>query len=642
MKAISLRVYLLLLAIIPLLLVALGMTGFIVPRYIADLREAHQSRSAALAEQMQRAAGFALFVGDVEQLQQLADGLLKSDPMVSAVWIRDVDNRVVGHAEMPVVVAAGDTKNDVRWFSLSVSVAAFGNRSLRSEFDQNPEPLLPTTLGQIDIQYDDAPFRSAYRRLLLVAVTAALVAVLIGSVFAIVLARRITRPLLSVSAAVDHIGQGKLDARALPDASGVLDTLVTGVNAMAQNIESMQDVLRWRIAEATAELRGQKDAAERATREKTRFLAAASHDLRQPLQALGLFVHRLRSGVATEERQRLEQRIDDAVASMQALLGSLLDLSALETQSVTVSPRHFAANEVLRPIIERYRPLAEQKGLRLSLRGGQHWLFADAGLLERVEMNLLSNAIKYTDHGGVLLACRQRGTKIRLEVHDSGIGIAPDNQIEIFQEFVQLANIERDPGKGLGIGLSICRALAKAMNTTIGMRSRPGRGSVFWIELPRGEALEAAANADIGAAGERDDESDDEVVPLVLLLEHDHAASLSRAGHLAAWGFEVMQAKDGSAIRHALIAGRRPAAILCCETSMAGDAGEALTRLLATLVETEAPRPLLIALTNDTAEGDGPAESAPLWTALANARLSAAAPPGRLRAMLNQLLLTSD
>jgi anti-sigma regulatory factor (Ser/Thr protein kinase) len=295
---------------------------------------------------------------------------------------------------------------------------------------------------------------------------------------------------------------------------------------------------------------------------------------------------------------------------------------------------------MLRPVIERCRPLAEQKGLRLSLRGGQHWLYADAALVERVVMNLLSNAIKYTDHGGVLLACRRRGTKVRIEVHDSGIGVAPDDQTDIFQEFVQLANIERDPGKGLGIGLSICRALAKAMDTSIGMRSRPGRGSVFWIELPRGDVLEAAVSADTDDAGE----TDDETAPLVLLLEHDHAACLSRAGHLAAWGFEVMQAADGSAIRHALINGRRAAAILCCETSMSGEAGEALTRLLATQAETGSPGPLLIALTNDPGEDRGPDPdvSAPLWIALANARLSATAPPGRLRAMLNQLLLTRD
>lgn len=629
MKFLTLRTYLLLLATIPLLLVAVAISAILVPRYIVDLREAHQSRSAALAEQMRQAAGFALFIGDAEQLQQLADGLLKSDPMVRGVWLRDADSRLVGKAETPSA-DAGDSTIDMRWFSLSIAADAPSHQALISEFDQQPvRP--PMTLGQIDIQYDDAAFRRAYQELMWVGGLAALFAVLMGGAFALVLARRISQPLLAVSDAVSRISQGELNARAMPtdrSTGGVLAPLVSGVNAMAQNLESMQDILHWRIAEATAELRSQKESAERATADKTRFLAAASHDLRQPLQALGLFVHRLHSVRAAPERRVLQQRIAETVAALQTLFASLLDLSSLETRKIAVSPRHFAAVEVLQPLVERYRPLAEQKNLTLRLRDGQHWVFADPALVERVMMNLLNNAIKYTDHGSVLLACRRRGGKLRLEVRDSGIGIAQDNHYDIFQEFVQLDNPARDPGKGMGIGLSVCRALATAMDTRLGVRSRIGLGSVFWIDLPLGEA--AAVEAETKPL-------DSHAPPLILLLENHCVGCAKRAQQVAAWGFEVLQADDATAAEPALRAlsdGRRPAAILCCEQLMQGTAGEALTRLLATLADAALPRPLLIAM----AEAGGSEASTPAWAGQVDARLSATAPAGRLRAVLDQLL----
>lgn len=640
MKFLTLRNYMLLLATVPLVLVALAITGFIVPRYIEDMRNSHQSRSAALADQLQQAAGFALFSGDSEQLQRLAAGLLKADPMVSGVWIRDADSRLVGHAEAPRVAAGGDSNIELRWFSFSVLPAAVGNQALLSEFDQvlplksQPRPTL--ALGQIDIQYNDAPFRQAYQRMLFVGGIAVLIAVLMGCGLAMVLVQRISVPLLMVSETVRRIGDGQLDARAMPAAIGVLDSLVSGVNAMAQSLESMQDVLRWRIAEATAELRGQKEAAERVTREKTRFLAAASHDLRQPLQALGLFVHRLSRVSSGTERRRLEQRIAESVAALQTLFGSLLDLSSLETQTIIVNPGHFAAAQMLQPAIERCRALAEQKGLTLRLRGGQHWLYADAALVERVVMNLLGNAIKYTEHGGVLVACRRRGNNVRLEVRDSGIGIAADRQLDIFKEFVQIGNAERDSAKGLGIGLSICRALAGAMGTTIGVRSGIGRGSVFWIELPRGEAFESANNGEIDEVSAAGDAVYN-AVPLVLLLEHECAPCAALASQVEAWGFEMAWVRDLTAAQQALPSVPRPAAILCCERMITGDGGEALKVFVATWAESGLTRPFLIVL----GEGTSDVLPAPPWAALVDARLSAAAPPGRLRATLNQLLHTA-
>jgi len=202
---------------------------------------------------------------------------------------------------------------------------------------------------------------------------------------------------------------------------------------MAQRLETGRDELEQRIATATRALREKKEQAETATLAKSRFLAAASHDLRQPMHALGMFVARL---AQLPHDVPTAQLIDNLEASVQALQ-DLLDVSSLESRAAQAQLRPLALADLFAQLRASLALTADQKGLRLHVRPTQVWLLSDSVLLHRILLNLLSNALRYTSSGSVLLACRPAadGQHVRIEVWDSGIGIAPEHQLFIFQEF---------------------------------------------------------------------------------------------------------------------------------------------------------------------------------------------------------------
>jgi PAS domain S-box-containing protein len=228
-----------------------------------------------------------------------------------------------------------------------------------------------------------------------------------------------------------------------------------------------------------------RDAAETANRAKSTFLAAASHDLRQPVQALTLFTAALEEKLAGHPAADLAARIRQAIVALQGLLEDLLDISRLDAGVVEVHPARVALADVFAPLVAEYAARAGAKGLRFRAGCVDHWTETDPRLLGRVLRNLLENAIKYTDRGGVLLGCRCRGDRIVVQVVDTGIGIPGEKVEEVFQEFVQLHNPARDRSKGLGLGLSIVRRLLALMGHTMEVRSVPGRGTIFSIALPR-------------------------------------------------------------------------------------------------------------------------------------------------------------
>lgn len=251
-----------------------------------------------------------------------------------------------------------------------------------------------------------------------------------------------------------------------------------------------QDLAKKLHGEMKAAEAAQRDA-ETANRAKTQFFAAASHDLRQPLHALGLFAEALRNRSKDEEVAQLVNSINSSVDALEGLFSELLDITKIDTGGVDIEPEHFAMRDLFTRIRLHFEPTAFEKGLMLSFHGEQHFAYADPLVVERILRNLISNAIRYTEDGGVLVSCRRRGDQLLLQVWDTGIGIAEKEQGRIFEEFYQTQSnrpLEPHHRKGLGLGLAIVKRLADLMGTDLTLRSRVGHGTVFSCLLPIGRA----------------------------------------------------------------------------------------------------------------------------------------------------------
>lgn len=263
---------------------------------------------------------------------------------------------------------------------------------------------------------------------------------------------------------------------------------VRELSQVTDALEEHRKHLEERIASATAELAGKKAEAERANTAKSRFLAAASHDLRQPLHALSLFAadlqRQIRSGQA-QDLQHLSEQISASTSLLGELLDSLLDVSRLDVAGVRTDIRPFALQTIFDRLSASYRRAAQNRALILRFRPTQLAVLSDIALIERLLANLISNAIRYTPEGRrILVAARCRGQQVRIEVRDNGIGIAPEHQAAIFAEFYQVGNTAREQNKGLGLGLSIVDRLARALKIPVELRSLSGAGTTFAITLP--------------------------------------------------------------------------------------------------------------------------------------------------------------
>lgn len=249
--------------------------------------------------------------------------------------------------------------------------------------------------------------------------------------------------------------------------------------------------IRFENDELVEALRREKAEAERArlladaaNLAKSQFLAAASHDLRQPLYALSLFCASLDSFKLDEGGRTVMNSIQDSVAAMEALFSGLLDVSRLDAGVVEARLAPVSVDLVFDRLCQVYHPIAVEQGLALRFRSDGEWVETDLVLLEQVLSNLLANALRYTHRGGVLVAARRRRGEVRLEVWDTGRGISDVDKERIFEEFVQVENLERDRRKGLGLGLAIAQRSAALIGTRIDVRSRPSRGSCFSLGQP--------------------------------------------------------------------------------------------------------------------------------------------------------------
>ncbi|MBI3157383.1 MAG: hybrid sensor histidine kinase/response regulator [Burkholderiales bacterium] len=316
----------------------------------------------------------------------------------------------------------------------------------------------------------------------------------------------------------------------------------TAGTALRQAIElkTRTDEIAMQLRIGKAEAEAARRAAEAASQAKTQFFAAASHDLRQPLHAMGLFAEALRQRSRDPEVASLVHSINESVDALEGLFGELLDITRIDTGAVEVRAEPLRLRELFARLRLHFEPLAFEKGLQLTLRGGDRVVRADPVLLERILRNLVSNALRYTDDGGVLVGARARGERVLLQVWDSGIGIAEASLPHIFDEFYQVQGprpLAPQQRKGLGLGLAIVKRLAALMEAPLAVRSRVGHGSVLELELPAGkvtrslDAPAAGIRAPIGLALDG---------RLVLVVEDEAAVREGLVVLLQAWGADVL------------------------------------------------------------------------------------------------------
>nr|WP_246499618.1 ATP-binding protein [Azospirillum soli] len=258
------------------------------------------------------------------------------------------------------------------------------------------------------------------------------------------------------------------------------------VGRLVSVIAIVRDISAHKNAEAAlAEARGE---AERANIAKSKFLAAASHDLRQPVQSLMLLMEVLSGRTKDDATRNVLGTMDRALSALKMLLDGLLDVSRLDAGAVQPAVSVFPVSDLLERTAAASRPVAVRKGLILHIVPCRAHVTSDPMLLGRILQNLVENALRYTEKGRILVGCRRRGAHLRIEVWDTGIGIPTDRQEDIFQEFVQVGNASRDRDQGMGLGLAVVRRLAEMLGHPLSLRSEPGRGSIFTVEVPLAEA----------------------------------------------------------------------------------------------------------------------------------------------------------
>ena len=296
--------------------------------------------------------------------------------------------------------------------------------------------------------------------------------------------------------------------------------------------------LKQDLWEQSEGLQNAKIDAERANKAKSLFLASASHDLRQPLNAMQMYIAALQSKVKDKEILRIIEDINSVSISTARLLNALLDVSELEAGAIKPRFESFSVNNMLISIFQSFLPLAKDKGLNFRVVPSSLYVRSDPALLERILGNFMSNAIRYTNKGSVLIGCRKRGDKVVIEIWDTGCGISDDQMSLIYEDFYQIENKERDRGKGLGLGLALAKRLSESLEHKIVSKSTFGSGSCFSVLVNIGEKT----------VDENQDESFMNIMNLsganILLVEDDMDVLKATKQLLESWGCKVKTARN--------------------------------------------------------------------------------------------------
>ncbi len=624
----GIRFRILSIVVVPLVFTAVALTLFFAHRSVAETERETGVRALQAAHLLAANAQYARFSGDAGLLAQVVEDERREGRLGFTAVLSNRGRVLAQAGDAPPAALLMRVAQGGRLTTGSMIYAAEPIRlpppTPLADFGTRPRARTQT-LGYALVGVNTRPIAAYKTETLLSAGGAMLVVLGLAALVAWQLSTRLTRRIRGISRAVGRIAGGELMVRVREEDRGEIGVLAQGVNRMAEALQVHQAELEVRVAHATARLAAEKAAAEQANMAKSRFLAAASHDLRQPLHALTLFVAALKARINYPEVRTLVEHIEASAAAMESLFNTLLDISRLDADVIEVKAVHFAADHLAQRMRQQFSALAAEKGLRLRIRAAPFHLYGDPLLLERILFNLVSNAIRYTEKGGVLVGWRRRGRHVRVEVWDTGQGIPKDKQQNIFQEFVQLGNPERDRAKGLGLGLAIVSRLGRLMGCRVEVESVPGRGSVFSLLIPLGAAEQAHAN--------RTPASDAGFPPdiLVMLVDDERAILQGMQELFDSWEVDLIAAQNADdALATCHLAERVPDLILCDFRLPGARNGIEVVDYLRARLGSAIPA---VILTGDTAPETIQALSAGGFTVLHKP-----VRPARLRALLMHLL----
>jgi len=510
-------------ALVPTLVTAVFLVTMLTRHQLASLRSMAQSTADTIAIQTASVCADPLRQMQRRELARIAQSIAEL-PHVAHVQIRAADGEIVADAQ--------GREDRVRSETLTV---------VRTVVDgeQPDHPVIGSVLVDVSLNEAIAAQRSSLRNALIALVLSLLVAGILGWQAA----RWISAPLRRLAAAVHQLGRGDRRVEVEVTDSTEIGELQHGFNSAAAALFDVQRGMEQEIEHATLELARKNAALEAASVAKARFLAAASHDLRQPLYALTLFS----SSLAVDERDpvRLDRiaHIQECVEALDHLFSELLDLSRLETGAMQLEIGEFPLDHVFEEVSRNFRLIAEQHDLRLVMRATPLWVRTDRTMLARILNNLVSNALRYTCQGGVLVGARkQRDGTVRIDVWDTGSGIAAEHQARVFDEFYRvdmhgLGEHDSGPRRGLGLGLATVQRLAELLDTEVKLKSRVARGSVFSFQLPSAPAHQTTHPLV--------EERLLDVSGMRVLVIDDEPAILSGIRYLLrSWGCDVVVAED--------------------------------------------------------------------------------------------------
>ena len=559
MRALGIRHRILLAVLGPAIVVAILVTGLLIWQQMQQAEQEQHRKLAAVARQLAALAEYNLFVGNVEALEKLLP-VARQEPDVMATAFLSSQGKVLASTlpatELPALDQtlrgfAGPREKipTEHWHSLPIHGTDLSGTDLYATNPDQGSPLLGYLLLKVSTQ-------ALHEELQSYAFKAAALSVLmlfIGLLLALGLSEGLIRTLTDIGRVVEGIGKGQYNLRVNPVGKDELGKLADGINAMAAAVDQKREALADKVLEATVQLRHERDEAAHAAQARSRFFAAASHDLRQPAQALGLFIARLQREHQRSELQPKLRQLAQAVDNLQGLLATLLDYSRLDGQVFRVEARPVHATQAIAQVVDSFAAAASEKHLSLRMRVADCWLMTDPALLHRILINLIGNAVRHTRSGGVLVACRRGTHQARIEVWDTGLGIPPESQSVIFEELVQLDNPERDAEKGLGLGLAIVRKSCDLLGHPLQLRSRVGHGSCFSLRIPITRpvvAVESNEGRDMAEGGQ------------VLLIAPPNPERDALAALLEGWQFMVMRADDTASAKSQLASDVMPQLVI--------------------------------------------------------------------------------